>query len=113
MMSASGSDCIAPRDTARMGRLEEGQKAADAPVSILDVVERTEAKLEYPLGDIWRTFRDMRRWYTEYTLEVITGPAYDPGVGLHERQLLRVQPLQGFPRAPGADGATEAEYFLV
>jgi hypothetical protein len=63
----------------------------------------TRLTLNHPVTEVWPLFQDMRRWYTEYAFEVISGPAYEPGVGLLEHQVLKLTSSVGFPKTPGTD----------
>ena len=66
--------------------------------STLHYVMHTEMTFAHPLSKLWPVFKDMRRWYTEYTFDVISGPPYDPDTGLAEGQVLKVVTSAPFPR---------------
>jgi hypothetical protein len=68
-------------------------------------VLRTSATFAHPVATVWATFRDIRRWYTEYTWDVIDGPAYD--AGLLEGQTLSLRSTHPLPRIPTADAEAD------
>ena len=72
-------------------------------ISILQYALHTERVCEIPLSQVWPVFKDMRRWYTEYAFESVSGPPYQEGPGLVEDQVLKVTSSKGFPRASKSD----------
>jgi len=79
-------------------------------ISTLHGVTHTETTLDRPLSEVWAIFKDIRRWYTEYTYEVVAGPSYQTGVGLLEGQVLKVTASKGLPRAYSEDTAGPEHY---
>jgi hypothetical protein len=96
-----------------MRYLEKEQKVAEVVLnSTMHYVLHTEFALAYPLSEVWRVFKDMRRWYTEYTFEVVSGPSYQAESGLLEDQVLKVTSSMDFPRASNSDDAAGPQYFI-
>jgi hypothetical protein len=77
-----------------------------------DWVLHTGTSIEHPLSRVWRAFRDIRTWYSEYEFEVVSGAPYRAGVGLVEGQLIKVTPLTPFPRTSDTNEGDGAQYFL-
>jgi hypothetical protein len=84
----------------------------DRPASRFDYVMHTQLTLDRPLEEVWPVFKDIRRWYTEYTWEVISGPEYQSGVGLVEDQVIKVKSSKGLTREPNSDVVEGPEYFI-
>jgi hypothetical protein len=87
-------------------------------VSTWHYVMHTELKVDHPLSEVWPVFKDMRRWYTEYTFEeVISGPPYESPSGLLEDQVLKLGlengVPSGFPGESKTHGATERPEFIM
>ena len=57
----------------------------------------TETTIDRPIKDVWPIFVDLKKWYREYSLEVIAGEPYRDGVGLREGQEIIVIPLYQLP----------------
>jgi hypothetical protein len=73
-----------------MGHVGQTEAGKAERISTWQYVQQTKVTLNHPVGEVWRVLKDMRRWYTEYTLEVISGPPYRAGLGLMEGQILKV-----------------------
>jgi hypothetical protein len=98
-----------------IGQLKEAQKVAEGNlISKMYWVLHTEVALDRPLSEVWPVFKDIKRWYTEYTVEDVSGPSYQSGSGLAEDQVLKVIPkdLKSFPRASNSADAAGPQYFI-
>jgi hypothetical protein len=93
-------------------KLAEKMAEADL-ISTINWVKHTELTLDRVVQEVWPVFRDMRRWYTEYSFEVLSGPAYLAGSGLLEGQVLKVKSSMGLPKAPDADDVAGPQYLIV
>jgi hypothetical protein len=70
---------------------EEGRKIAEADlISTAHWALHTELTLDRRLSEVWPVFKDMRRWYTEYTFENVSGPSYQASSGLQDGQVLKL-----------------------
>jgi hypothetical protein len=79
-------------------------------ISTLHEATHTETTLDRQMSEVWDIFRDIRRWYTEYSFEVVSGPPYETGVGLLEDQVLKVTGSKGLPRAYSEEMAGSQYY---
>jgi hypothetical protein len=73
----------------------------------------TNVTVAHPLAVVWSVFRDPRKWYTEYTWEVVSGPPYEASGGLLEGQTLKCRSTHPLPRIPTASEATVSEDYFV
>jgi hypothetical protein len=90
---------------------KQGHKVTAELASTLHWVLHTEVTLDYPVEKVWRTFKDMASWYTEYSFETVAGPPYEADSGLLKGQVLKLRSSKGLPRAPNSDGGGP-EYFI-
>src|SRR5579863_2744654 len=101
------SYCGSPNPEARhRGRMRTntslGQDAQIERIAHLHAVQHTSIAVDQNVGVVWDVFKDIKRWYTEYTFDVIAGPSYDPAHGCVENQVIRVTSAHAFPRLPNA-----------
>lgn len=68
-------------------------------INELNWVFSTGCELAVPPAVVWPVFRDVRRWYPEYSWEVVDGPPYDGG--LREGQALELRSTHELPQLPG------------
>lgn len=76
-------------------------------ISTAHWVLHTEWTLDRPLSEVWPVFKDMFRWYTEYTVDHVSGPSYQAGSGLAEDQVLKLT------RASNFDDAAGSQHFVI
>jgi hypothetical protein len=85
---------------------------AEDLISTMHCTLHTEVTLDFPVSEVWSVFKDMRRWYAEYTFEVISGPPYEAGGGLQEGHVIKVSSSKGLPRAPNSGDALGPQYYI-
>jgi hypothetical protein len=87
----------------------EGRQTVEADlISTVQWVINIEWSVDRPASEVWPVFKDMRRWYTEYSFEVLSGPPYRTGLGLLEGQVLKVKSSRG-PLGDADSEYSEAE----
>jgi hypothetical protein len=73
-------------------------------LSTFEFAVHTGSSIARRVEDVWRVFRDLPSWYTEYTYELVAGPPYDSATGLEVGQVHKVVFSYEFPRtAEGGD----------
>jgi hypothetical protein len=91
----------------------EGRPVADAHlIHTAQWVVNIESTIARSASDVWPVFKDMKRWYTEYSFEVVSGPPYRAGLGLLEGQVLKVKSSRGPLGEPDED-APGPHYYIV
>jgi len=95
-------------------REEESQTQ---PVSTFHYAQHIEAIFARSLGEVWRAFRDMGKWYTEYTFDDVSGPSYLREAGLMENQVVRLTFTTGlpkdFPTLSNPGNAPASEHYIM
>jgi hypothetical protein len=92
----------------------EGQKVMEADqIATMHWVLHTELTLDVPASEVWPVVKDMRRWYSEYAIEVVSGPSYQDGSGLMEDQVLKMTSSKSLPRISNSDDAGEPQPYIV
>jgi hypothetical protein len=81
-------------------------------ISTMHCALHTEVTLAFPVSEVWAVFKDMRRWYAEYTFEVISGPPYEVGAGLQEGHVIKVISSKGLPRALNSGDALGPQHYI-
>lgn len=80
-------------------------------ISTADWALLTELTLNRPVNEVWPVFKDFYSWYTEYTIELVSGPTYQSGAGLVEEQVLKVTPTKDFTDAYSEE-ASGPRYYI-
>jgi hypothetical protein len=96
-----------------MSSTVEKKVSESALIPTIHWVLHTELTLDYPAREVWPVFRDMRRWYTEYAFEVVSGPSYRAESGLMEDQVLKMMSSTGLPRTPNTGDVEGPHYYIV
>jgi|SRR5581483_5841693 len=77
---------------------------SESTISTIDWVEGLDVSVDAPLDEVWSLFNDMGRWYTDYTIEQISGPDYfEAGPAFLENQQLVATSSKRFVRTPNSE----------
>jgi len=82
-------------------------------IPIIHWVLDTEMTVPCPLPVAWCLFKDIRMWYTEYSWEVTSGPAYERDNGLEEGQTLKLVSTHPLPRIPVEKRVETPEHYVT
>lgn len=85
---------------------------ADA-ISTMQWARHTQMTLERPLADVWPIFRDIRRWYSKYSFDVISGESYETGPGLAQDQVLRLTSATPPPRTSVSAHSLQPQHLVT
>jgi hypothetical protein len=83
-----------------------------SPAAPFFYVMHTEATFDRPKAQVWSAFNDMRRWYTEYKWEDLSGPSYESSGGLAQGQVLELTFADAAKKKPRGHGSTPQQYIM-